>query len=80
MSTKRAVLQTLHDEPYLSFSEIERRLGSDSQDLTFQISLLMDDGYVVKDTQGKYRITAPGEQKLRRLRISSTIGFDIRRS
>jgi len=74
------VLQILHGEPALSLKEIDKHVQCKTRDIKYHIALLKDDGYVVEESQGHYRITAPGEKEFRRCRISSTIGFDVRGS
>ena len=70
------MLKALHGESMLSLTQLEKQVQYEKQHIKYQISLLQDDGYVVEEKKGHYRITAPGEKELRRCRISSTIGFD----
>jgi predicted transcriptional regulator len=73
-----SVLRVLHKEPPLSMPEIEQQVDYKRPLVEYQIQLLIDDGYVVVEGNGKpkYRITSPGERELRRCRISATIGFN----
>jgi predicted transcriptional regulator len=59
-----SVLRVLHKETPLPIPEIEQRIDYKRPSIEYQIRLLIDDGYVIVEGNGKpkYRITSPGER------------------